>query len=329
MRGGEAWSNRAMDSDARGATRRRVTLVAVAAAAALVLVGVLPRLWSNDDLGPAGLPAAPDGARELNGLDVTPFVVPTYPWGSPTAEEALIEGRLGFTDSGCPVSLPDRPSAGSESVPLLFPEAIGVRWANGVRGVLGPDGRLFGIEGQPVAYTGGYSSSGDDAEITPADVCGELPASVGVFRVQEDPGRAAPDAPPPGVEGSDPLARWVDVPTFARVPEEGGDAAAVAGVVEFPTRSCPAVRTVDGQLIGLVLPTAQGMVGTEGGGLVRYRDPGTGVERPWFAEGDEVLLGGGGGGGGGGGAQPEWDALCQDLVVDDVFRVDDQPPDLP
>ena len=63
--------------------------------------------------------------------------MPTYDWegaAQATSIDALVSGSLGFTPQGCTVLyLPDQP----ESVrPVVFPDAAGVRYANGVRAVV-------------------------------------------------------------------------------------------------------------------------------------------------------------------------------------------------
>lgn len=83
------------------------------------------------------------------------FDVPTYDWGRDGGLEASIDGHLAFTDNGC--TMVYQPGVEHSARPVMFPDAVGVRYSNGVRAVVRQDdGGLYAVEGQSFAYGGGW-----------------------------------------------------------------------------------------------------------------------------------------------------------------------------
>ena len=81
--------------------------------------------------------------------------------------DALVSGRLGFTTEGCPVMYEAEPGAGEDvsetGEPVLFPNAIGIRYSNGVRAVAdSATGKVFAVEGQRFEYGGGWGTATED-----------------------------------------------------------------------------------------------------------------------------------------------------------------------
>ena len=238
--------------------RRRWGAVAAGTAAAAAVATATVQLWPGgagdlslpgEDTGPA-LPAGAEG-----------FTVPTYDWegnAQATSMDALVSGSLGFTPEGCTLLyLPDQP----ESVrPVVFPDAVGVRYANGVRAVVHEtSGRVYAVEGRPFEYSGGWVPAGE----TWTGQCGQWSAEVA--RINDDPdGEPLTDDPEPPAQpaptrvATEEEMGWYDVPTFAWDPAQGGDSAQVAGTVQMTEDGCPVIESENGRTYGLVLPNAQG-----------------------------------------------------------------------
>lgn len=106
------------------------------------------------------LGACGQGAAEFpSGAEL--FGIPTYAWDRKSGMDALVLGRLGFTPDGCTLMYQEGASKTGE--PVLFPNAIGIRYANGVRAVAdSATGRVFAVEGQRFEYGGGWGSPTED-----------------------------------------------------------------------------------------------------------------------------------------------------------------------
>lgn len=241
---------------ARAARRRRRAwlgpAIGAAAAGAVILAAV--QLWPGGSGGapPAGGPDLPDGAEA--------FTIPTYAWDRGGGNDALVSGRLGFTADGCTLLYQQGDPASVE--PVVFPNAIGVRFGNGVRAVVHEDsGKVYAVEGQEVGYGGGWIRVGDD---TWSGQCGEWSADIAW--VNDDPAQDAltsdpppPDEPVPTRVASEEEMGWYDVPTFQWDPAEGGDAALLEGTVSMTADGCAVIQSDDPpRTTGLVLPNAHG-----------------------------------------------------------------------
>lgn len=108
------------------------------------------------------------------------FDVPTSTWqaGDPQLE-ALTRGVLAFSERGCPYL----ESNNGQRVLLVFPaKAHGVVDTDGMRAVVSADGRLYGIEGAHVSYTGGALPNA--AVSSP---CADMTGVYGTFSIHEEP----------------------------------------------------------------------------------------------------------------------------------------------
>lgn len=294
--------------------RRRRTLAGLGGLAAAAAAAAL--VWAN-------LPSAGDPfVAPADGPIVDTFPVPTYDWDEGGGDDALVAGALAFTDAGCPMLI-----FGESATPLLLPNATGVTYDNGVRGVVDGQGRVYATEGQTMEYGGGWQEpmTGQLAEAW-QELCGDTPARDLVY-VNDvaafEPLTEAPEPPGdlPTVPTSREEAGWFDVPTYAWDPEGPREDAQIEGVVEFTDEGCPYVET-DGSRTGLVFPHAEGFDPPEGEGergvYVMFGD---GASAVMALEGEPVSWGGGGTG-----ADDErWTAVCAQSPVDDVFIVQDSP----
>lgn len=293
--------------------RRRRRWVTVAGLAAAALVGAV--VWAN-------LP----GQREAvvapaEGPISSTFPVPTYEWDGGGGDQALVSGVMTFTDAGCPMLM-----FGESVTPLILPDATGVTYDNGVRGVIDAQGRLYGTEGQKIAYAGGWQEpmSGEFAASWDA-LCDDTPARDLVY-VNEvakfDPLAQVPEVQTglPTVPTSREEAGWFMVPTYRMDPDAAREEALVEGTVEFTDGGCPYVEA-DGQRVGLVFPNAEGFDNphAEEPRMV-YVSFGDGASAVMAIEGEPISWGGGGAA-----ADDErWTSVCAE-PVDSVFIVQDSP----
>lgn len=306
----------------RAAARtRRPWLVAGGILAAAAVIGAV--VWAalpgrEDAVGPAG-EFVPPG----DGPIVETFAVPTFEWDQDGGDAALVTGALAFTDAGCPMLL-----FGESATPLLLPNATGVTYDNGVRGVVDADGRVYATEGQTLEYAGGWQEpmTGEFAAAWEG-LCGDTPARDLVY-VQDvaalEPLTQAPEPPGdlPTVPTSREEAGWFDVPTFDFDVNGPREEALIQGVVQFTDEGCPFVET-DGVRTGLVFPNAEGFQApdTDEPRMV-YSVFGDGSSAAMAVEGEPVSWGGGGGA-----AEDErWTSVCS-TAVDGVFIVQDTPFD--
>lgn len=296
-----------------GARRRRRRhliglggLVAAAAVAALV--------WVN--LPSAGDPfvAPADGPIEST------FPVPSYDWDESGGDDALVAGALAFTDEGCPLLV-----SGESSTALFLPNATGVTYDNGVRGVVDGRGRVYATEGQTMEYAGGWQEpmTGEFAGAWES-LCGDTPARDAAYvndvavhealtEVPEPPATDLPTAPSTAEE-----LGWFDVPTYEFDPESPRQEALIEGTVEFTDEGCPYVET-DGVRTGLVFPNAEGFDNPDADDLLRvYAHFDDGTSGVMAEEGQPISWGGGG-------APDEemWTPVCPESPVDSVFIVQD------
>ncbi|SNU00418.1 hypothetical protein SAMN06298212_101134 [Ruaniaceae bacterium KH17] len=122
--------------------------------------------------------ATPEGAER--------FEIPTHKWGRDGGMDALIEGRLAFSDEGCTMIL--SPDDDRLPEPVVFPNAVGIEFGNGVRAVMEEkNGKLYAIEGQEFSYGGGWVRPG----AVWTDQCGDYsPDDIAhindLFLVQDD-----------------------------------------------------------------------------------------------------------------------------------------------
>lgn len=310
------------DLQRRAASRRRRPWAVAAGMVAAAAVGAI--VWASlpatdGDVSPAGEVVPPAG-----GPVAATFPVPTYDWDQSGGDGALVAGSLAFTDAGCPMLV-----FGESATPLLLPNATGVTYDNGVRGVVDAQGRVYATEGQTMEYAGGWQEpmTGELAESWEA-LCADTPARDLVYVndvAAHQPLAQSPEPVPgdlPKVPTSREEAGWFDVPTFVFDPARGREDALIEGVVAFTDEGCPFVD-LDGWRTGLVFPNAEGFQapGTADPRLV-YAYFGDGSSAAMAEEGQPVSWGGGGGA-----ADDErWTSVCT-TPVDSVFIVQDTPFD--
>lgn len=292
--------------------RARWGLAGVGAVVAAATVAAVVWATRPPDPGDDVTPATADD------LVAATFDVPTFVWNpAQGGDSAEITGVLAFTDAGCPLLVDgDRVSA------LLLPNATGVRYTNGVRGVVDAQGRVYGTEGQPVKYGGGWAEPGTFAA-TWAQRCAATPtrdiayvndvaASGPLTALPAEPAEPLPTAPSSAEE-----LGWFEVPTY---PLDGTRPTrldgSIYGVVRFTDEGCPYVQA-DGARTGLVFPNAQG-----------FREPGTQDPRTVMGAFDDgtsgVMATEGEADGWGGGLTSDhglWDAACGASPVEAVFVV--------
>lgn len=309
---------RLVELQARAGERRSRRRMLIGLGGLAAAAGVAALVWAN-------LPSASDPfVAPAEGPIADTFPVPTYDWDLGGGDDALVAGALGFTDSGCPMLL-----FGESATPLLLPNATGVTYDNGVRGVVDGTGRVYATEGQTMEYAGGWQEP-MTGELAAAwlGLCGDTPARDLVY-VNDvaafEPLTQAPEPPGdlPTVPTSREEAGWFDVPSFTLDPEGPREDALIEGVVEFSDEGCPFVET-DGVRTGLVFPNAEGFQApdTDEPRIV-YSVFGDGTSAGMAVEGESVSWGGGGGA-----ADDErWTSVCAETPVDGVFLVQDTPFD--
>lgn len=284
-----------------------ITRLSVLAAAGLVA------------FGGCGSATAPAGAER--------FEVPTFDWDRSAGMQALISGRIALTDDGCTLMVPVEGDGPAQAV--IFPNAEGVRFGNGVRAVVeSGSGKVYATEGQTFSYAGGFVPEPNGW----TSLCGSFaPDDVGL--VNDLPAFPVPTADPDPYDGTLPteipsLAErgWYAVPTFEWDPADGGDAALLEGTVSMTDDGCATVESADG-VVGLVLPNAWGKHPEgDAGGVAIYS---------WFPDSSGLMAEEGLRVSYGGGFTEltsefgeQWQTLCPDSPVDALFVVqDDQPWD--
>lgn len=308
--------------EARAARRRRRAWIApaVGAAAAAAVVLATVQLWPGTTGGarPAAGPDLPD--------DANVFTVPTYDWDRGWGMDALLTGRLGFTEDGCTLiyQQDDPASVG----PVVFPDAVGVTFGNGVRAVVHEDsGKVYAVEGREFEYAGGWITVRDD---TWSGQCGEWPASVAW--INDDPAADAltTDPPPPDdpaptrVATEEEMGRYA-VPTLDWDPAAGGETALLEGTVTMTEDGCAVVLSGEPpRTTGLVLPHAHGQYLDDGRPVIYSEFP-DGSGALMAEEGLEVSFAGGSTARAGELGE-QWDRLCPASPVDSLFVVQDTLP---
>lgn len=249
------------------------------------------------------------------------FAVPTWEWDEQSGMDALVSGRLAFTDAGCPL-LVQGEGGGVTAAAVFFPNASGVRYENGVRAVVDGVGRVYAVEGQEFSYAGGWiePASADLAAAwdercaaTPlrdAVVVNDHAAGPPLDAAPAPPSSALPTAPSTAAE-----LGWFAVPTFAWDPAYGGDDALIEGIVTF-IGQCPVIEA-EGRVTGLILPNAEGFRQPDGPLSVFSRFP-DGSSGLMVMEGESISYGGGAPA-----DDSRWSALCP--PVDALFSVQDRP----
>lgn len=307
------------DLQRRAATRRRRPwLIAGGVLAAAAVVGAV--IWASlpapEGAGPAGgsLPPA-------DGPIASTFPVPTHEWSEGGGDSAQVSGVLALTDAGCPLLV-----AEGSATALILPDATGVTYDNGVRGVVDAQGRVYGVEGQTMEYGGGWLEpvSGQLAADWEA-LCGDTPARDAIVVSSVAAHAPLTEAPPPPTEDL-PTAPstaeelgWFPVPTYEFDLEAPRQGALIEGVVRFTDEGCPFVEA-DGMTTGLVFPNAEG-----------WRAPGTDDPRivyAYFSDGSMGMMAEEGQsiswGGGGASDEELWTSVCS-APVDSIFVVQDTP----
>lgn len=292
--------------------RRRRTLIGLGGLAAAAAVAAV--VWAN--LPPPSDPFVAPADGPINDT----FEVPTYEWDGGSGTDALVGGVLGFTDAGCPLLV-----EGERATALFLPNATGVTYDNGVRGVVDGRGRVFATEGQTMEYAGGWQEpmTGEFAGAWES-LCGDTPARDAAYVNSEASHDALTESPAPPVTDL-PTAPttaeelgWFEVPTFEWEPRQGGDGSQVQGVVEFTDEGCPYVET-DGVRTGLVFPNAEGFENPQQDEpRMVYATFESGTSGAIAIEGEHGSWGGGGAAG-----REFWAPVCQESPVDNVFLVQD------
>ena len=261
------------------------------------------------------------GTDALPGAET--FEVPTYGWTG-AGMDALVSGRLAFTDDGCTLIYQSGPEA--LATPVVFPDAEGVRFANGVRAVTSREtGQVFAVEGQEFSYGGGWVPPGEAW----TEPCGAYDGSE-IAWINDQAALPSPTADPPPPAGPVPTRAataeelgWYAVPTFTWDPAQGGDQALVEGTVTMSADGCPTIVDADGTT-GLVLPNARGQRDPAGGVAMILSSFPDGPEAVMATDGDLVSFAGGTGAGAD--IVDQWENLCPDSPVDRLFVVQDTQP---
>lgn len=252
---------------------------------------------------------------------VDQFEVPTWQWGGDEGNSALVSGRLAFTDDGCTLLFSEDDDALPE--PVVFPNAVGVRFGNGVRAVTDADsGKVFAIEGQEFSYAGGWVRPG----IEWTEPCGAYEPD-DIAYVNDHPAVEMPSEDPQPYAGTLPtdvpsLAErgWYEVPTFEWDPAQGGDDALLEGAVSMTEDGCAVVENSGGRT-GLILPNAWGTTDaayTGSRAIFSWFPESAGI---MAEEGMEVSFGGGFRD-----VTDQWQELCPNSPVDDLFQAYDESP---
>lgn len=287
-------------------------LAAVAAAAVLATAVLVWQPWSPDSEPPG---PADDGAW------FETFPVPTFPWDDVTGMEALVSGTLAFTDEGCTMLVrPDEPEDPPRVQLVIFPDATGLRYENGVRAVADSRGRVYAVEGQEFSYGGGWVTPNEEQAAEWAALCGiDTLRSTALINARPtlDPLTEPPPVPEvdlPTRLPTDEEQGYFEVPTFAWDPAEGGDSAGIEGTLRFEG-NCP-VLGEGGALNGLVFPNAEGHrnpASPDGPAAIHLTHPGGSSAAAY--EGDHVVLAFAKAG------ATEWERLCGDVEVDSVLQI--------
>lgn len=251
------------------------------------------------------------------------FEIPTWDWDKSGGNEALVSGRLSLTDDGCTLLV----SGDDQASPVLFPNAEGIRFDNGVRAVVeAGSGEVYAVEGQEFSYSGGWSRPGEQW----TEPCGAyLPDDIAW--VNDEPAQPALTAAPEPLTGNLPTTiasleerGWYAVPTFSWDPADGGDSALLTGTVTMTDDGCAVIATSDGTT-GLVIPNAWGsrtVPGYAPNAIYSWFPQSSGV----MAEDGMDVAFGGSGTDLTGEVGEQWQQLCPSSPVDGLFLVQDDTP---
>lgn len=266
-------------------------------------------------LSACGTTTLPTGAER--------FEVPTWDWDRSGRNEALVSGRLSLTDDGCTLMVDED----DQARPVLFPNAEGVRFDNGVRAVVeAGSGKVYAVEGQEFSYAGGWSRPGEQwtepcGAYLPDDIAwvNDEPALPELTTAPEPATEALPTTVPSPEERG-----WYAVPTFSWEPTDPGEQALLTGRVTMTEDGCAVIATSD-DTTGLVIPNAWGarsVAGYAENAIYSWFSQSSGV---MAEEGMEVAFAGGGTDLSGE-LGDQWRELCPHSPVDGLFAVQDDTP---
>ncbi|MGO1583044.1 MAG: hypothetical protein ACTHXO_07460 [Actinomycetaceae bacterium] len=219
----------------------------------------------------------------------TSFDVPTYDWDGASAMEARVSGRLSFTDDGCTLLSFEGDELGR---PVVFPDAVGIEFENGVRGVAHESsGEVFAVEGEEFAYAGGAVPADEDwtepcggDEFLAATYINDEPAH---GPATEEPAPVTADLP--DRVGTPEERGYYEVPTYPLGPDDPVMESFAMGTVTMTEDGCP-VFAGGGGTTGIALPNATGRH-TDDGDVVQWEIAGQGGRTTF--DGDDRGFGGG------------------------------------
>jgi hypothetical protein len=303
--------------DPDSADRRRRWMVLLATAVVTAIAG---GVWWMSRSRPY-VPAA-------NGPAVSTFAVPTYAWDGGSGMDAAVSGTLWFTPEGCTL-LGNGEGDQQTAQAVIFPNATGVTYDNGVRAVVNADGDVYAVEGQPFSYAGGYGVTPETdtgrrwleqcptANLREGALVNDHPATPELARAPEAPSGAGPTAPTPDKE-----LGFFTVPTFTWDPADGGKDGTATGTLTLTSTGCPVLLDRAGSTIGLVFPNAEAFddPNTPDGPSIYSSFP-NGTSGMMATDGERLSLQGEA-------AEPTdpvWASPCSAADVDTVFYVHDAP----
>jgi hypothetical protein len=304
--------------DPQTADRRRRIRIMLAVAGVTSVVGVV---WWASTASRTSVPAA-------DGPVASTFDVPTYSWDEGAAMDAAVSGTLWFTNEGCPL-LSTRDGDQRVTRAVIFPNATGVIYDNGVRAVVDADGDVYAVEGQSFSYAGGYGvrpkteagkrwlAQCPTANLREGALVNDHPATPKLTHAPEAPSETGPTAPT-----TDEELGFFAVPTFTWDPATGGKEETTQGTMTLTAAGCPTLRERDGATIGLVFPNAEGFddPNTPDGPNVYSSFP-NGTSGLMATHGQFLALQGGTAPR----TDPTWTAACASTSVESVFYVYDAP----
>lgn len=234
------------------ADRRRRWRVLLAVAAVTAIVGGVWWVSRSRPYAPAA-----------DGPVASTFEVPTYAWDGGSGMDAAVSGTLWFTPDGCTL-LGTGEGDQQTAQAVIFPNATGVTYDNGVRAVVDADGDVYAVEGQSFSYAGGYVVTPDTdtgrrwleqcptANLRDGALVNDHPATPELTSAPEAPAVAGPTAPT-----SDEELGFFTVPTFTWDPADGGKDETTKGTLTLTSTGCPVLLDSGGSTIGLVFPNAE------------------------------------------------------------------------
>lgn len=205
--------------------------------------GILAVGMATAFLSACGQEGSPNESPDAS-VDVGTFPIPTWEWARGDAMAAEVSGRLAIAPDGCTLMFSDDDSLAQ---PVMFPNAVGMEFANGVRAVVEErSGKVYAVEGQEFSYGGGWIRPGSDwtdqrGSYEPDDIAyvNDLPA----FDVPSADPTPYPGELPSEIPSSDERG-WYEVPTFTWDPEDGGDGALLEGTIRMTDDGCAVVTWI-------------------------------------------------------------------------------------